>query len=85
MNGLAKYMMMLKVLCNKHTNNAIPYPALPEQNTITKALNDMDSEVTALEVKLSTARQVKAGMMSVLLTPPKSAGQAGSMRCKMLV
>jgi hypothetical protein len=69
MNGLAKYMMMLKVLCNKHTNNAIPYPALPEQNTITKALNDMDSEVTALEVKLSTARQVKAG----------------SMRCKMLV
>jgi hypothetical protein len=28
----------------------------------------MDTEVTALEGKLSTARQVKAGMMSVSLT-----------------
>jgi len=30
--------------------------------------SDMDGEVTVLEVKLSTAREVKAGMMSVLLT-----------------
>ena len=29
---------------------------------------DMDAEVTALEGKLSKAREVKAGMMSVLLT-----------------
>jgi HAMP domain-containing protein len=29
---------------------------------------DMDAEITVLEGKLSTARQVKAGMMSVLLT-----------------
>ena len=29
--------------------------------------NDMDVEVTALEGKLSTAREVKAGVMSVLL------------------
>jgi type I restriction enzyme S subunit len=28
----------------------------------------MDAEVTALEVKLSKAREVKAGMMSVLLS-----------------
>jgi hypothetical protein len=28
----------------------------------------MDAEITALEGKLSTGREVKAGMMSVLLT-----------------
>ena len=33
-----------------------------------KTLSDMDAEVTALEEKLSKARQVKQGMMSVLLT-----------------
>jgi len=32
------------------------------------SLSDMDGEVTALEGKLSKAQQVKAGMMSVLLT-----------------
>ena len=31
-------------------------------------LSDMDAEVTALEGKLSKARQVKARMMSELLT-----------------
>jgi len=31
-------------------------------------LSDMDAEVTALEAKLSKAREVKAGMMSVLLS-----------------
>ena len=41
------------------------------------SLSDMDAEVTALEGILSTAREVKAGMMSVLLTPPSAAGQAG--------
>jgi len=30
--------------------------------------NDMDAEVTALEGKLSKRREVKAGMMSVLLS-----------------
>jgi type I restriction enzyme S subunit len=30
--------------------------------------NDMDAEVTALEGKLSKTREVKAGMMSVLLS-----------------
>lgn len=32
------------------------------------SINDMDVEVTALEGTLSTAREVKTGMMSVLLT-----------------
>jgi hypothetical protein len=31
-------------------------------------LSDMDAEIAALEEKMSKARQVKAGMMSVLLT-----------------
>jgi len=30
--------------------------------------SDMDAEIAALEGKLSTAREVKAGMMSVLLS-----------------
>ena len=33
-----------------------------------KTLNDIDGEITALEAKLSKAREVKAGMMSDLLT-----------------
>ena len=33
-----------------------------------ESLNDMDAEVTALEGKLSKAREIKQGMMSVLLT-----------------
>ena len=31
-------------------------------------LSDMDTEIAALEGNLSKAREVKAGMMSVLLT-----------------
>jgi len=33
-----------------------------------ETLSDMDTEITALEEKLSRRRQVKQGMMSVLLT-----------------
>jgi hypothetical protein len=40
----------------------------------------MDAEITALEGKLSKVREVKAGMMSVLLTPPSAAGQVGTVR-----
>jgi len=43
-------------------------PALPEQTAIAEILSAMDAEVTALERKLSKARQVKQGMISVLLT-----------------
>jgi type I restriction enzyme S subunit len=35
---------------------------------IAKILSDMDAEIAALEGKLSKAREVKQGMMSVLLT-----------------
>lgn len=41
---------------------------------------DMDGEVTALGGKLSTGREVKPGMMFVLVTPPSAAGQAGRVR-----
>jgi len=47
---------------------------------ITETLSDMDAEIAALGEKLSKARQVKAGMLSVLLTPPSAAGQAGRVR-----
>jgi type I restriction enzyme, S subunit len=43
-------------------------PDLSEQTAIAEILSDMDAEITALEWKLSKARQVKQGMMSVLLT-----------------
>ena len=33
-----------------------------------ETVNDMDAEISAIERKLSKARQVKAGMMSELLT-----------------
>lgn len=42
-------------------------PPLPEQTAIAEILSDMDAEISALEGKLVKARQVKAGMMSVLL------------------
>ena len=43
-------------------------PTLLEQTAIAEILSDMDAEIAALEGKLSKAREVKAGMMSVLLT-----------------
>jgi len=43
-------------------------PSLPEQTAIAEILSDMDAEISALEGKLSKAREVKAGMMSELLT-----------------
>ena len=46
----------------------IPVPPLPEQAVIADALSDMDSEIDALEAKLTKARQIKQGMMQELLT-----------------
>ena len=43
-------------------------PTLAEQTAIAEILSNMDAEISALEEKLVKARQVKAGMMSVLLT-----------------
>jgi type I restriction enzyme S subunit len=46
----------------------LPVPAVPEQTAIATILSDMDAEITALEEKLTKARQVKQGMMQELLT-----------------
>ena len=43
-------------------------PTVEEQTHIAKTLSDMDSEITALETKLTKAQQIKQGMMSELLT-----------------
>jgi type I restriction enzyme S subunit len=43
-------------------------PSEKEQTAITQILSDMDAEISALEEKLSTVREVKVGMMSVLLS-----------------
>ena len=40
----------------------------PEQTAIAVILSDMDAELTALEAKLTKARQIKQGMMQELLT-----------------
>jgi len=41
---------------------------IDEQETIATTLRDIDEEISLLEVKLSKARQIKQGMMQVLLT-----------------
>jgi type I restriction enzyme S subunit len=46
----------------------IRMPSIAEQTAIAEILSDMDAEISALEEKLVKARQVKAGMMSELLT-----------------
>ena len=43
-------------------------PTKAEQTAIATTLSDMDAEITALEAKLSKARQLKQGMMQELLT-----------------
>jgi len=46
----------------------ILFPEFPEQTAIAEILSDMDTEIAALEGKLSKAQQVKQGMMQELLT-----------------
>jgi type I restriction enzyme S subunit len=46
----------------------IPFPTYDEQLAIAMVLSDMDTEIAALEAKLSKARQLKQGMMQELLT-----------------
>jgi type I restriction enzyme, S subunit len=43
-------------------------PTLAEQEAIAIALKDMDTEIDALEIKLSKTRKIKQGMMQELLT-----------------
>ena len=47
---------------------SLTMPSLREQHAIATILSDMDAEITALEAKLSKARQIKQGMMQELLT-----------------
>ena len=46
----------------------IPIPPLSEQTAIASVLSDMDAEISALELKITKARQIKQGMMQELLT-----------------
>lgn len=46
----------------------IPVPPPIEQMAIAAILSDMDTELAALEIKLTKARQLKQGMMQELLT-----------------
>jgi type I restriction enzyme, S subunit len=46
----------------------IVVPDLQEQAAIATVLSDMDSEIAALETKLTKARRIKQGMMQQLLT-----------------
>ena len=46
----------------------IGIPSFPEQTAIAAILSDMDTEIEALETKLTKARQLKQGMMHNLLT-----------------
>jgi type I restriction enzyme, S subunit len=55
---------------NQATLNAllVELPTVDEQRAIAAVLSDMDAEIAALEAKLAKARDVKQGMMQVLLT-----------------
>jgi type I restriction enzyme S subunit len=56
-------------ITNKSMNSfEIPFPPMDEQNKISSILFEMDSEIEALERKLAKYREVKQGMMQVLLT-----------------
>jgi len=46
----------------------LPVPKVPEQTAIAAILSDMDAEITAVEDKLTKARNLKQGMMQELLT-----------------
>ncbi|MEK6750817.1 MAG: restriction endonuclease subunit S [Chloroflexota bacterium] len=70
-NQFRFYAVGTKVSGISKTNIAkinLPVPSIAEQTAIAEILSDMDAEISALEEKLVKARQVKAGMMSKLLT-----------------
>ncbi len=47
---------------------SVCYPNAGEQTAIATILSDMDTEIEALEQRLSKTRQIKQGMMQELLT-----------------
>ena len=46
----------------------LPVPTIDEQRAIAAVLSDMDAEIAALEARREKVRQIKQGMMQVLLT-----------------
>ncbi|MDC9728516.1 MAG: restriction endonuclease subunit S [Methyloprofundus sp.] len=56
----------------------IALPLIDEQREIAKVLSEMDSEVIALENRLSKTQQIKQGMMQELLTGKTRLIQASS-------
>ena len=53
---------------NEYAQMPVYLPSLAEQEAIAAVLYDMDSDIVALEARLSKARQIKQGMMQQLLT-----------------
>lgn len=49
-------------------NLEVPCPSIDEQTRIATILSDMDAEIERLEKKLQKAKQIKQGMMQLLLT-----------------
>lgn len=46
----------------------LPVPSVAEQHAIAQVLTDMDTSLTALQARLTKARQLKQALMQVLLT-----------------
>lgn len=59
---------MLHVTKEKMETTEAIFPPLEEQVAIASILSDMDSDIQALEQRLSKTRQIKQGMMQELLT-----------------
>ncbi|MCB0257493.1 MAG: restriction endonuclease subunit S, partial [Anaerolineae bacterium] len=59
---------MLHVTKEEMEATKVIFPSPPEQIRIANILFDIDSEISALELKLTKTRQLKQGMMQELLT-----------------
>lgn len=68
LNQLATGLKVYGVSKNNLKKIEIPVPPQGEQVKITKTLEDMDSEILAIESKLRKTKQLKKGMMQSLLT-----------------
>jgi type I restriction enzyme, S subunit len=56
------------VNAQQYASMPISLPEIDEQREIANVFSDMDAEIAALEAKLAKTRDVKQGMMQVLLT-----------------
>ncbi len=57
-------------------------PTVPEQTAIATILSDMDTEIAALESKLTKYRQIKQGMMHQLLTGKIRLVESGKLKAE---